>query len=57
MKTLLFIISIGAAFILSQNNKLCHEKQRSTVVSAAYADSVLEASRIERMKNKFMGMQ
>jgi hypothetical protein len=51
MKTVLFIIGIGAAFFLSQSNKMMEQKQTQTA-SAAYNDSIHEAGRVEMMRNR-----
>lgn len=52
MKTALFILSTAAVFILAQNNKPYRKEQVKTAVRAASLDSILEAGRVERMKNK-----
>jgi hypothetical protein len=51
MKTVFFITSMAAVFILAQNNTMGHFKKQTTL-SPAKLDSLLEMQRVERMRNK-----
>ena len=55
MKAALFIFGITTTFFLANKNKIMPAEQNKTV-SAVYIDSVLEAGRVEMIKNKFYNL-
>ncbi len=52
MKTILFIISIAAVFLITEQPGTDQSNNKKTAYSAASIDSILESGRVEMLRNK-----